>query len=141
MAANKGPTVQNRGVGKPTAIFTLERMVNIAAKKLGMDPVDIRLKNFVTPKDMPYTTPSGEVYESGNYPECLQKALQAVDYAGWRKKQAEALKQGKYIGIGISTGVEPGTSNLGYYYTSSGVPEYMGSAEDRKSTRLNSSHT
>lgn len=129
VAANKGPTVQNRGVGKPTAIFTLERMVNIAAKKLGLDPVDIRLKNFVTPKEMPYTTPSGEVYESGNYPECLQKALQAVDYAGWRKKQAEALKQGKYIGIGISTGVEPGTSNLGYYYTSSGVPEYMGSAE------------
>lgn len=129
VATNKGPTVQNRGVGKPTAIFTLERMIDIAARKLGIDPAEMRFKNFIQPAQMPYTTPSGEVYESGDYPECLRKALAMAGYEDLRKQQAEARKQGRYIGIGMSTGVEPGTSNLGYYYTSSGIPEYMGSGE------------
>jgi CO/xanthine dehydrogenase Mo-binding subunit len=129
VATNKGPTVQNRGVGKPTAIFTLERMVDIAAKKLGLDPLEMRFKNFIQPSQMPYTTPSGEVYESGDYPECLRKALALGKYEEMRKKQAELRKLGRYIGIGVSCGIEPGTSNLGYYYTSSGVPEYMGSGE------------
>ena len=78
---------------------------------------------------MPYTTPSGEIYESGNYPECLQKALRLSGYNELKKRQIEMRKNGKYIGLGISAGIEPGTSNLGYYYTSRGVPEYMGNAE------------
>ncbi|MBI2817134.1 MAG: xanthine dehydrogenase family protein molybdopterin-binding subunit [Acidobacteria bacterium] len=129
IATNKGPTVQNRGVGKPTMTFALERMVDIAAKKLGIDPAEIRFRNFVKPEQMPYTTPSGEIYESGDYPECLRKGLALGEYDQCKKQQAELRKQGRYIGVGISTGVEPGTSNLGYYYTSSGVPEYMGSGE------------
>jgi CO/xanthine dehydrogenase Mo-binding subunit len=129
IATNKGPTVQNRGVGKPTAIFTLERMIDIAARKLGIDPTEMRFKNFVQPSQMPYTTPSGEVYETGDYPENLRRALKRAGYADLRKMQAEARKQGRYVGIGINSGIEPGTSNLGYYYTSSGVPEYMGSGE------------
>ena len=129
VATNKGPTVQNRGVGKPTAIFTLERIVDLAAKKLGLDPAEIRFRNFVQPKQMPYTTPSGEVYESGDYPECLRQALALGKYEELRKQQAEWRKQGRHMGIGISSGIEPGTSNLGYYYTSSGIPEYMGSGE------------
>jgi 2-furoyl-CoA dehydrogenase large subunit len=129
VAANKGPTVQNRGVGKPTIIFVLERMVDLAAKKLGLTPAEMRFKNFVQPEQMPYTTPSGEIYESGNYPECLRRGLALSHYDELKKEQAELRKTGKYIGIGISAGIEPGTSNLGYYYTSSGVPEYMGSGE------------
>ncbi len=129
VATNKGPTVQNRGVGKPTMIFVLERIVDMAAKKLGLDPAEIRFRNFVQPEQMPYTTTSGEVYESGNYPECLRKALALGKYEELKKQQVELRKQGKYIGVGISAGIEPGTSNLGYYYTSSGVPEYMGSGE------------
>ncbi len=129
VVTQKGPTVQNRGVGKPTMIFVLERMMDIAAKKLGLDPVEIRFRNFVQPKQMPYTTPSGEIYESGNYPECLQKALSLSGYNELKKQQMEMRKKGKYIGLGISAGIEPGTSNLGYYYTSRGVPEYMGNAE------------
>jgi CO/xanthine dehydrogenase Mo-binding subunit len=84
---------------------------------------------MITPEQMPHTTPSGEVYESGNYPECLRRALELAGYEDFRKRQAELRKEGKYWGIGISAGVEPGTSNLGYYYTSRGLPEYMGSAE------------
>jgi 2-furoyl-CoA dehydrogenase large subunit len=129
VATNKGPTVQNRGVGKPTAIFTLERIVDMAAKKLGLDPAEMRFRNFVQPAQMPYTTPSGEIYESGDYPECFRKALALGKYEEMKKQQAELRKKGKYIGMGFSAGIEPGTSNLGYYYTSSGVPEYMGSGE------------
>ena len=129
VVTNKGPTVQNRGVGKPTMIFVLERMIEIAAKQLGIDPVEMRLRNFVQPSQMPYTTPSGEIYESGDYPECLRRALQLMGYEDFKKKQAEWRKQGRHVGIGISSSIEPGTSNLGYYYTARGTPEYMGNAE------------
>lgn len=129
IVTNKGPTVQNRGVGKPTMIFVLERMVDLIAKKLRLDPMEVRFRNFIQPEQMPYTTPSGEIYESGNYPECLRKALSLIGYEEFKKEKGELGKQGKYIGIGISAGIEPGTSNLGYYYTSKGLPEYTGNAE------------
>ena len=129
VVTNKGPTVQNRGVGKPTIIFVLERMVDLAAKKLGLDPAEMRFRNFVQPEQMPYTTPSGEIYESGNYPECLRRALRIIGYDDFRKQQGEKRKRGEYVGIGLSASVEPGTSNLGYYYTSRGIPEYLGNAE------------
>ncbi len=129
VVTNKGPTVQNRGVGKPTMIFALEKIVDMAARKLGLDPAEIRFRNFVQPEQMPYTTPSGEIYESGNYPECLRKALELLHYEDFKKQREEGRKKGKYIGIGLSSSIEPGTSNLGYYYTSRGVPEYMGNAE------------
>jgi 2-furoyl-CoA dehydrogenase large subunit len=129
VVTNKGPTVQNRGVGKPTMIFVLERMVDLAAKKLGLDPSEIRFRNFVKPEQMPYTTPSGEIYESGDYPECLRRALELVGYEELKRRRDAARKNGKYLGIGISAGVEPGTSNLGYYYTARGTPEYTGNAE------------
>lgn len=129
IVTNKGPTVQNRGVGKPTMIFVLERMVDLIAKKLRLDPMEMRFRNFIQPEQMPYTTPSGEIYESGNYPECLRKALRLIGYEEFKKEKGELGKQGKYIGIGISAGIEPGTSNLGYYYTSKGLPEYTGNAE------------
>lgn len=129
IATNKAPTVQNRGVGKPTMIFVLEKMVDHAAKHLGLDPVEMRLRNLVRPEQMPYTTPSGEIYESGNYPECLRKALELIQYGEVKTQQEELRKQGKYIGVGLSASIEPGTSNLGYYYTSRGTPEFMGNAE------------
>ena len=129
VVTNKAPTVQNRGVGKPTMIFVLERMVDLAAKELGLDPTEIRFRNFVKPEQMPYTTPSGEIYESGDYPECLRKALALVGYEELKRQRDAERKKGKYLGIGISAGVEPGTSNLGYYYTARGTPEYTGNAE------------
>jgi len=130
VATNKPPVVQDRGVGKPFMIFVLERLIDLAAKRLNMDPADLRFKNFILPEEMPYTTPSGEVYESGDYPATLRKALEAIGYEDLRRKQEELRKEGKYIGIGISCGVEPGTSNLGYYYLSRpGIPPMMGAGE------------
>jgi 2-furoyl-CoA dehydrogenase large subunit len=129
IASNKAPTVQNRGVGKPTMIFVLEKMVDFAARALKLDPAEVRFRNFVQPQQMPYTTPSGEIYESGDYPECLRRALARVGYEEVKRTQAELRKQGTYIGVGLSASIEPGTSNLGYYYTSRGTPEYMGNGE------------
>jgi 2-furoyl-CoA dehydrogenase large subunit len=129
IVTNKAPTVQNRGVGKPAMIFVLERLMHRAALQLGLDPVEIRLRNFIQPEQMPHTTPSGEIYESGNYPECFRMALARVEYKQVKEQQEALRKQGTYIGVGLSASIEPGTSNLGYYYTSRGTPEYMGNAE------------
>jgi 2-furoyl-CoA dehydrogenase large subunit len=129
VVTNKAPTVQNRGVGKPGMIFVLERLVDLAARALALDPAEIRRRNFVQPAQMPYTTPTGEVYESGDYPACLRQALELADYEGWRRKQAAFRKAGRHLGIGVATGIEPGTSNLGYYYISRGRPEFLGNVE------------
>ena len=129
IVTNKAPTVQNRGVGKPVMIFVLERLMHRAALQLGLDPAEIRFRNFVQPEQMPHTTPSGEIYESGNYPECLRKAISQVGYQEVKAQQETLRRQGTYVGVGLSASIEPGTSNLGYYYTSRGTPEYMGNAE------------
>src|SRR3989304_183149 len=117
------------GFGIKLALWPYIVILSLLAKKLGLDPVEIRLKNFVQPQQMPYTTPSGEIYESGDYPQCLKKALDLIGYEELKGHREEGRKKGKYIGIGISAGVEPGTSNLGYYYTARGTPEYTGNAE------------
>lgn len=129
VATNQPPVVQDRGVGKPFMTFVLERAMDLASKKLGVDPAEFRLRNMVPPDKMPYTTPSGEIYESGNFPAVLRRALEVSEYQEWRRKQRE-IKGRRRIGIGISCGIEPGTSNLGYYYlTKPGVPDFTGAGE------------
>jgi CO/xanthine dehydrogenase Mo-binding subunit len=120
VATNDPPVQQDRGVGKPFMNFIIERLMDIAAKKLNISPVEIRNRNFIKPSEMPYTTPSGEVYESGNYPGVFQRALELSDYEGWKKKQIEMRSKGRYIGIGLACGIEPGTSNHGYHHIASG---------------------
>jgi 2-furoyl-CoA dehydrogenase large subunit len=78
---------------------------------------------------MPYPTPSGEVYESGDYPECLRRALELAGYEEWCRKRDALRQEGRYLGVGIATGIEPGTSNLGYYYISRGQPDFLGNVE------------
>ena len=90
-----------RGFGSEVNNFALERIVDAAAEELGMNPVEIRRKNFIQPDQFPYKIPTGNVYDSGNYEAVLDKALEMADYDGWRVRQAEALKQGRYIGIGL----------------------------------------
>jgi carbon-monoxide dehydrogenase large subunit len=97
------PTDAYRGAGRPEATHGIERMVDILADELNIDPAEIRLKNFVANDKFPYHTATGLVYDSGNYAAPLKKALDMVDYAKLRREQAEARKQGKWIGIGIST--------------------------------------
>jgi CO/xanthine dehydrogenase Mo-binding subunit len=81
----------------------VERLVESARRKLGMDPVEIRMKNFIPPDKFPYKIPTGNMYDSGNYPAVLRKALQVIDYEKWRKIKEEAKKEGRLIGIGIAS--------------------------------------
>jgi carbon-monoxide dehydrogenase large subunit len=92
-----------RGFGSEVNNFALERIVDAAADELGMSPVEIRRKNFIQPGQFPYKIPTGNVYDSGNYQAVLDKALEMADYDGWRRRQAEAREQGRYIGIGLAS--------------------------------------
>lgn len=92
-----------RGFGSEVANFVLERLVDAAADELGEDPVVFRSRNLIEPEQFPYKIPTGNLYDSGNYPAVLQQASSMLDYEGWRKRQAEWRKQGRYIGIGIAT--------------------------------------
>jgi 2-furoyl-CoA dehydrogenase large subunit len=73
----------------------------------------MRLRNYIRPEEFPYTTPNGCVYDSGNYPKMLEMAKQLIDWDGWKKKQDEGRKQGRWIGLGIGTTLDSGTNNFG----------------------------
>ncbi|SRR5579875_92533 len=97
------PTDAYRGAGRPEATHGIERMMDILADELKIDPAEIRLRNFVPNDQFPFHTATGLVYDSGDYAAPLKKALDLVDYRKLRQEQADARKQGKWIGIGIST--------------------------------------
>jgi len=88
------------------AAHTIERMVDVLAHQLGMDPADLRLKNFVPPDKFPYRSVLGWEYDSGNYPAALKKAMEKIGYAALRKEQAEKRARGELMGIGISSFTE-----------------------------------
>ena len=113
VATNKGPGGSNRGLSKPHMGFILERMVDLAAKKLNLDPAEIRFRNFVSPEELPYRTPSGNIIDAGNFHQLLEKAMKEIDYKYWRKEQKRLRQQGRYIGIGIACNVDPGGANPG----------------------------
>ncbi len=88
------------------AVHAIERMTDILAQELGLDPADLRFKNFVPPDRFPYKSALGWEYDSGNYPAALRKAMELIDYESLRKEQAEKRKRGELMGIGISTFTE-----------------------------------
>jgi carbon-monoxide dehydrogenase large subunit len=100
---NAVPTDAYRGAGRPEATHGIERMVDILAAEVKMDPVEIRLKNFVGNDEFPFATATGLSYDSGNYSAPLKLALKEVNYESVRREQAEARKKGRLMGIGIST--------------------------------------
>jgi carbon-monoxide dehydrogenase large subunit len=100
---NAVPTDAYRGAGRPEATHGIERMVDLLAAELKMDPAALRLQNFVQPNEFPYATTTGLYYDSGDYAQPLHKAMAAVSYTDLRKQQEEARKQGRLMGIGIST--------------------------------------
>src|SRR6185436_12389624 len=97
------PTDAYRGAGRPEATHGIERMMDLLARELKMDPAELRFKNFVGPDQFPYQTATGLSYDSGNYAEPLKKALATVDYPKLRDEQKAAKAAGKLMGIGIST--------------------------------------
>ncbi len=100
------PVDAYRGAGRPEATFLIERMVDLYALAIQMDPLDVRKKNLIRPDEFPFTNPFGLEYDSGNYQATLDKALQIFNYEEFRRDQENLRKQGKYIGVGFSTYVE-----------------------------------
>jgi len=95
-----------RGAGRPEASFIVERLVDILAHELKIDPADVRLKNFIPTDAFPYTVATGLVYDSGNGEAALKKAMETIDYRKLREEQARLRKEGRLLGIGISSYVE-----------------------------------
>ncbi len=106
VATSKPPTGPYRGVGRPTSVFALERLVDMAARKLGMDPRELRLRNLVQADEFPHRIGSGIIWERSSFTECLDKACRTIDYEAFRKRQAEARAAGRWLGLGIATYAE-----------------------------------
>src|SRR5208283_1764337 len=100
------PVDAYRGAGRPEATFLLERIVDLAADEIGMDPVELRGRNFIPKDAYPYQTPVALQYDSGDYRATLELALKAADYQGFEARRREAMARGKLRGIGIATYIE-----------------------------------
>jgi aerobic carbon-monoxide dehydrogenase large subunit len=101
---NTVPVDAYRGAGRPEATFVVERLVEVGAREMKMDPAELRRKNFV--KTFPHQTPVIMTYDSGDYDASLKKALEMADYKGFDKRKREAAKHGKLRGIGFSNYIE-----------------------------------
>jgi aerobic carbon-monoxide dehydrogenase large subunit len=96
-----------RGAGRPEAAFVIERLVEQAARALGLDPAELRRRNFIPAAAFPYRTPTGLTYDSGNYAASLAHALDTAGYAALREEQRAARARGELFGVGLATYVEP----------------------------------
>lgn len=103
---NKMATDAYRGAGRPEATYFIERGIDFVAAELKKDPAELRRKNFPKPKEFPYATATGLIYDSANYQGALELALKKAGYKALRREQAAARQKGRYIGIGLSTYVE-----------------------------------
>lgn len=106
MFTNTVPVDAYRGAGRPEASYLLERLVDRAAKVAGLDPIEIRRRNFIQPDEFPYQTPVALEYDTGDYGAAVDKALELGDYDSFDKRKAESAGRGKLRGIGISTYIE-----------------------------------
>ncbi len=106
VATNKAPMGPYRGVARPVSTFVTEGLIDRAARRLGMDPAELRLRNFIRPEDFPYTSPSGLVWDSGSFTESLERARETVGYRDLRAEQEKRRNGERYLGVGFATYVE-----------------------------------
>src|SRR5437879_9892849 len=110
---NTGPTGPYRGSGRPVGVYLIERVMDEAARLTGLDPVEIRGRNFIPSDAFPYRTAFGTPYDSGNYARALDRVVELADYRGLRRAQVEARTRGEIMGIGVAAYVES-TNVLGW---------------------------
>jgi carbon-monoxide dehydrogenase large subunit len=108
---NTVPTTPYRSAGRPEVIFVIERLIDLAADKLGIDPAELRRRNMIAPAAQPYRNPIGLTYDSGDYPQAMARALALADWDGFRARRAEARRRGKRRGIGVANYVEVTSGN------------------------------
>src|SRR5258706_15259662 len=94
-------------------LWFTERVIDIVAHELELDPVEVRKQNYIRTEEMPYETPNGCVYDSGDYAQMLDIALDLIDYPSIEARRADAQSRGKLLGIGIGSTLDSGTNNFG----------------------------
>jgi CO/xanthine dehydrogenase Mo-binding subunit len=110
---NKCPVGPNRGYSRLQHLWMIERIVDTVARELHFDPVELRKLNYIGADEFPYESPNGCIYDSGDYHEMLDRALELIDYEGAKRRKAEQGANGTRIGIGIGTTLDSGTNNFG----------------------------
>lgn len=134
VATNRAPTYAYRGYGPPPHFLVLESLIDIAARELELDPAELRRRNYIRPEQFPYTIPSGNEYDSGNYAGVLDRVLELSHYRELREQQTAARAAGRLVGIGLVSTVEPGVFDWNAYATVGvpgvGVPEGVKVAVD-----------
>ena len=108
VSSNKPPILPYRGVARTSVCFAMELMIDAIARKVGREPHAVRMDNLVPESEMPYTSVTGKVFDSGNYPESLRRAVDAIDVVEVRKRQKQVEDDGRKIGVGFATFVEQG---------------------------------
>jgi 2-furoyl-CoA dehydrogenase large subunit len=127
---NKSLTGPNRGYACGHLYFETEGMLDRLADTIGLDPADVRRRNFIPAAQLPYRTPTGGLYDSGDYAATFEKALDIAQYGELRREQARARAAGRYYGIGLAVAIDPSVSNMGYVATAldpqfRAKPEYL----------------
>jgi carbon-monoxide dehydrogenase large subunit len=107
VVTNKGPWTASRGYGKEASNLVMERTIDLVAARLGIDPIEIRMRNFIPPEAFPYRSATALEIDSGDYPAVLRQAAQHLDYASWRARQAEMRAGGRLVGIGVAFELTP----------------------------------
>ncbi|MDX3905218.1 MAG: xanthine dehydrogenase family protein molybdopterin-binding subunit [Pigmentiphaga sp.] len=103
---NTPPTGPYRGAGRPEATHVMERMLDIAARQIGMDRIELRRRNLIQPQQMPYRSPMGLTYDSGQFAANMERALVVCEWDGREARKQAALKRGKWLGVGLANYVE-----------------------------------
>ncbi len=111
---NQMPTGLNRGFGGPQYYFPLERLMHEAARQLGIDPLELRLRNFVRPEQMPYECASGVVFDGGDYPATIRHAANLAGYKELQRERERAQADGELFGVGMAVSMESSASSLAY---------------------------
>jgi aerobic carbon-monoxide dehydrogenase large subunit len=102
VSTNKSPILAYRGVGRTGACLAIELIMDAIARETGIEPHEVRLRNLVPPERMPYDNIVGKHFDSGDHPECVRRAVEAIDVAGVRERQKQREKDGELVGVGLS---------------------------------------
>ena len=113
VCTNKSPVSPNRGYSRMQHLWFTERVIDIVSHELGIDPIEIRKRNYIRTEEMPYETPNGCVYDSGDYALMLDQALELIGYDRIEERRADAEARGKLLGVGIGSTLDSGTNNFG----------------------------
>ena len=113
VCTNKSPVGPNRGYSRLQHLWLTERIIDVVAHELGFDPVEVRKRNYVRADEMPYETPNGCVYDSGDYAACLDRALELIGHDRLEERRRDAESRGRLLGVGIGSTLDSGTNNFG----------------------------